>query len=173
MNSGQEIITIVDSENNEIDQVSRAEMRARNLIHRATYILLFNSRGDLFVQKRTQTKDIYPGHYEIAAGGVVLAGESYELSARRELAEELGVECEELTHLFDHFHDDGGNRVWGRVFSCIHDGPMRLQEEEVESGEFMKPENVAGMSRKYPFCPDGLDILNRVLAENLMPSSGK
>ncbi|MEA3547047.1 MAG: NUDIX domain-containing protein [Thermodesulfobacteriota bacterium] len=173
MNSSQEIITIVDRENNEIDQVTRAEMRAKNLIHRATYILVFNSRSELFVQKRTKSKDIYPGHYEIASGGVVLAGESYELSARRELAEELGVQCKELTHLFDHFHDDGKNRVWGRIFSCTHDGPMQLQKEEVESGEFMKLENVSDMARKYPFCPDGIDVLNRVLADNLIPASQK
>lgn len=169
MDTHQEKITIVDEDDNEIDQVTRAEMRARNLIHRATYILVFNRQGDLFVQKRTPSKDIYPGYYEIAAGGVVLAGESYERSAERELEEELGVKSHTLNLLFDSFYDDGKNRVWGRVFTCIYDGPMQLQEEEVESGEFMKIENVLAMMQTHPFCPDGIGILYRVIAENLPP----
>ena len=163
MNSSQEQVIIVDEKNNEIGQASRATMRAEKLIHRATYILVFNSHGELFVQKRTVTKDIYPSYYEIAAGGVVLAGESYELSAKRELKEELGVESDDLTCLFDHFHDDTNNRVWGRVFSCKHDGPMHLQEAEVESGSFMAIEDLLTMIQSQPFCPDGIAILYRVL----------
>lgn len=163
MDPSREQVIIVDENNNEVDQVSRATMRVGNLIHRATYILVFNSRGELFVQKRTTTKDIYPGYYEIAAGGVVLAGESYELSAKRELKEELGVDSDNLTHLFDNFHDDGNNRVWGRVFSCTYDGPMQLQEEEVESGNFMKTEDILSMIQSQPFCPDGIAILYQVL----------
>ncbi|MBC8318250.1 MAG: NUDIX domain-containing protein [Desulfobulbaceae bacterium] len=163
-----EKITIADEDNNEINQVTRAEMRAGNLIHRATYILVFNSLGYLFVQKRTQSKDIYPGHYEIAAGGVVLAGESYELSAQRELQEELGIKSTALRPLFDNFYDDGQNRVWGRVFACSYNGPLELQETEVESGEFMKIENVLAMMETHPFCPDGIGILKRILDEGLV-----
>jgi isopentenyldiphosphate isomerase len=171
MDPSQEKIIIVDEHNNEIDQVTRATMRARTLIHRATYILVFNSQGKLFVQKRTATKDIYPSHYEIAAGGVVLAGESYELSATRELYEELGIESESLTRLFDNFYDDGNNRVWGRVFACTYDGPMQLQKEEVESGEFMTINTILEMMKTHPFCPDGRDILNRVMKENMIPDT--
>lgn len=163
MDTSQEIVAIVDENNREIGRTTRAEMRTRCLIHRATYILVFNSRNQLFVQKRTDTKDIYPGFYEIAAGGVVLAGESYEDSARRELQEELGVAADNLSHLFDHYHDDGKNRVWGRVFSCFHNGPFRLQEEEVASGEFKDMEEVQAMMREKPFCPDGVYILRRYL----------
>ncbi len=165
MKSSEEIITIVDENNNETGNAARSEMREKNLIHRATYILVFNSMGDLFVQKRTETKDIYPGHYEIAAGGVVLAGESYEISARRELQEELGIDGIQLTNLFDNFYDDGSNRVWGRIFSCVYDGPMELQAEEVESGEFMPLEAILAMMNDKPFCPDGIDILLKMLGK--------
>ncbi|NIR17298.1 MAG: NUDIX domain-containing protein, partial [Desulfobacterales bacterium] len=71
------------------------------LPHRATYILVFNSGGELYVQKRTQTKDVFPGYYDVAAGGVVLAGESYEEGAVRELLEELGIRGTPLEELFD------------------------------------------------------------------------
>ncbi|MEJ2236291.1 MAG: NUDIX domain-containing protein, partial [Syntrophobacterales bacterium] len=85
MGSADEVVIIVDEENNEVGAVPRHEMRAGRLPHRATYILVFNSRGELFLQKRTQTKDVFPGYYDVAAGGVVLAGESYEGGAGREL----------------------------------------------------------------------------------------
>lgn len=159
MDSSKELIVIVDENNVELKPRTRAEMRAENLIHRATYILVFNSKGELFVQKRTAVKDIYPSHYEIAAGGVVAAGESYEESAKRELKEELGIDKDDLIFHFDNFYDTPTNRVWGRVFSCTYDGPMHLQEEEVESGEFMPVSSVLSMIKKKPFCPDGIDIL--------------
>ena len=77
-NPRNEIVQIVDENNTEIAAVARWMMREQKLIHRASYILVFNQAEDLFVQKRTTTKDVYPGYYDVAAGGVVLAGESYE-----------------------------------------------------------------------------------------------
>lgn len=161
MDPGNEIVTIVDEHNVVIGEVSRKVMRAGRLIHRATYILVFNNRGDLFVHKRTATKDIYPSHYDIAAGGVVLAGESYEESAARELAEELGIREAALTGLFDFFYEDAGNRVWGRAFSCTHDGPVTLQEAEVESGSYLPLPEVLRLAAQEPFTPDGLELLSR------------
>lgn len=157
---GDEVVAICDAENRVIGQASRREMRRRNLIHRASYILVFNSQGHIFVQKRTASKDLYPGYYDIAAGGVVLAGESYEESARRELQEELGVTAE-LECLGDTFFADERNQVWGRVFRCRHDGPFVLQETEVESGEFMDPAAIL-TANGANFTPDGLIILAKI-----------
>ncbi|MEN8760379.1 MAG: NUDIX domain-containing protein, partial [Desulfobacterales bacterium] len=86
----EEIVTIVDEENRVVGAAPRSRMRGDGLPHRATYILVFNDEGEIFVQKRTTGKDIYPGYYDVATGGVVLAGESYDDAAMRELAEELG-----------------------------------------------------------------------------------
>ena len=162
MNPEDEIIVIVDENDNEAGSATRLEMRIKKLIHRASYVLVFNNRGELFVQKRTTTKDIYPGYYDVAAGGVVLAGESYIDSADRELFEELGIRAP-LVFRFDHFHDDSENRVWGRIFTCVHDGPMTLQEAEVERGEFMAIGDVLRMSIEKPFTPDGIEILHKCL----------
>jgi len=159
----QEEVVIVDELNREIGRTSRSRMRADKLIHRASYILVRNGGGELFVQQRTLTKDVYPGFYDVAAGGVVQAGESYEESARRELLEELGI-TGELCHRFDHFHDGIDNRVWGRIFTCRHEGPMRLQPEEVADGFFLGVEEVIRMSERQPFTPDGIEILRRCLS---------
>jgi isopentenyldiphosphate isomerase len=167
INPRDEIVLIVDKDNTEAGTAPRHEMRARGLCHRASYILVFNSRGELFVQKRTMLKDIYPGYYDVAAGGVVLADESYDESARRELHEELGIQNVSLAALFTFYYEEGKNKVWGRVYSCIHDGKLVLQAEEVASGFFAFPEKVLQISAEEPFTPDGLYVLQRYLKEKV------
>ena len=159
MGSEEELVIIVDEENNKIGTTHRWEMRANHLTHRATYILVFNSQGELFVQKRTQAKDVFPGYYDVAAGGVVLAGETYEDGAERELAEELGITETVLTKLFDFYYKDDHIRLWGRAFSCVYDGQMVLQEEEIESGKFVHVDEVFVLAESEPFTPDCLQVL--------------
>jgi 8-oxo-dGTP pyrophosphatase MutT (NUDIX family) len=163
MSPADELVLIVDRDNRELGAAPRRQMRAQGLAHRAAYVLVFNSRGELFVEKRTPTKDIYPGCYDPAAGGVVLAGESYEQSAERELQEELGIGGIPLTPLFDFFFEEGTCRVWGRAFRCTWDGEVRLQPEEVESGEFLAPEEILCRAQTEPFTPDGLYVVRRYL----------
>ena len=167
----EEIVTIVDVENNVVGSAPRSRMRADGLPHRATYILVFNSEGLLFVQKRTTTKDIYPGYSDVATGGVVLSGESYETAALRELEEELGIQGVPLKAHFDFYHDLAGNRVWGRVYSCVHDGRMKLQEEEVESGAFYSIQEIFEHSCNEPYTPDGIYALRRYLAQGKSSTS--
>ena len=124
---------------------------------------MFNSRGELCVQKRTDTKDVFPGYYDIAAGGVVLAGEAYEAGARRELAEEVGISGVPLAHHFVFHYADDYTRVWGSVFTCVYDGALLLQKEEVESASFMPLEAVRSHAERAPYTPDGLYVLRRYM----------
>ncbi len=139
-NPSNEIIYHVDPEDIVIGSVTRRVMREKGLCHRVTYLLVFNSAGELLVQTRTMDKDWCPGFQDFAAGGVVLAEESYELSAHRELKEELGITAN-LTPHFDIYFEDSvtasSSKSWGRVFSCIDDGPFNLQPEEVAAVEFI------------------------------------
>lgn len=161
-----EIVLIVDNDNTEIAAVPRRIMREQKLIHRASYILVFNRKGKLFVHKRTMTKDVYPGYYDIAAGGVVLAGESYGEAAERELEEELGIEKVTLSPCFDHYFEDETNKVWGRIFRCQHEGPFILQKEEIDSGGFMDVMQVLNASEDMLFTPDGIEILQKMYSSD-------
>ncbi len=136
----EEIATIIDLADNVVAGRPRPEIRVHGLTYRVTYILVFNHAGEVLIQERTAIKDWCPGRYDMAAGGIIQFDESYDLSAKRELEEELGI-TPALTAEFDLFYDDLiapiKNRNWGRVYSCCHEGPFRLQPEEVASARFV------------------------------------
>ena len=152
----------MDEHNNVWEPHRGGQMRAQRLPHRSTYILVFNAQGALYVQKRTMTKDVFPGYYDPAAGGVVLAGESYEESAQRELYEEMGIRDVPLTPLFTFYFADERTRVWGRVFTCVYEGALVLQPEEVESGNLPVAE-ILRRPQTAPYTPDGMYVLRRHL----------
>jgi len=163
MGAADEVVVIVDQDNHIVGAAPRREMRAKRLAHRSTYILVFNSRGELYIQKRTLTKDVFPGYYDVAAGGVVLVGESYEQGAARELEEEMGIRGVPLNRLFDFYFENEHTRVWGGAFSCVYDGVVVLQEEEVESGAFVPVGDVLRCAKTQPYTPDGIYVLQRYL----------
>ena len=179
----EEQVTLVDEHNAVTGSAPRSVMRRDGLPHRATYVLVFNEAGDVFVQRRTGTKDIFPGYLDICAGGVVQAGESYDESAERELQEELGIAGIPLTPLFEFFYAEQRNRVHGRAYRCVYEGPMKLQEEEVESGEFIAPAQIIERAATQCVTPDSLYVLTRFLkhtgtqapftSRNRKPDSGR
>lgn len=160
----EEIVYIVDRRDNVIGQAPRSTMREQGLLHRVTYVFVFHPDGRLLVQKRTRSKDLYPGYYDLAAGGVVCVGESYEESARREAREELGITTPLQSH-FKFFFEEENNQCWGKVFSCVHPGPFDLQVEEVESSEFVELDRVV-QGEFTPVTPDTLAVLRRYLGGN-------
>ena len=121
--SSAELVDVVDAQDRVVGRASRGEVRARRLRHRATYLLVFNGRGELFIHLRTADKDIYPSYWDVAVGGVVGAGESYDDGARRELAEEVGIRDAVPEALFDFAHEDERNCVNGRVYASSGRAP--------------------------------------------------
>ena len=157
----EEIVSIVDCANRVVGELPRPQMRRQGEMYRVTHILVFNAAGEILVQRRTDGKDQYPGLLDLAAGGVVLAGESYEQSAARELEEELGVSAPLTAHFDLWFEDAVGatpKRSWGRVFTCTHDGPFSLQASEVVSAEFMPVEDALALDAEM-VTPDSRQAL--------------
>ncbi len=161
--SDAEQIAWVDADDQLLGALARAELRERGLIGRGTYILLFNSAGELCVHRRTLSKAIYPGYWDVAAGGMVQADESYAESAARELEEELGVSGVPLAEHEHFFFDQPGNRLWCAVFSAVWDGPLRLQPEEVLEARFVPVDQALRETLEKPYCPDSLAALKRYL----------
>jgi 8-oxo-dGTP pyrophosphatase MutT (NUDIX family) len=124
--------------------------------------MVVGAEEKLFVQQRAAGKDLYPGLYEPGCAGVVLVGESYEQTARRELAEELGIKDVVLHFAFDFYQETGVNRVWGRVFCCRWQSDVLLQDEEVAWGGFMGQAEIAELQAQHVLTPDGMHIISRL-----------
>jgi 8-oxo-dGTP pyrophosphatase MutT (NUDIX family) len=101
-------------------------MRAQILPHRATFVVVEHpDTNNFYVQKRTLTKDVFPGFFDPCPGGVVQADEPDSLlSATREIEEEMGITGVQLTHLFNAYYDDQSVKLWCHVFHTMYKGDL-------------------------------------------------
>src|SRR5471030_73521 len=166
-----EWVDIVNEENEVIAQASRQQMRAQCLRHRASYIVVHDGMGKILVQRRTATKDFYPGYLDATAGGVVQAGENMLESARREAEEELGIAGVPFAEHGSFYFENEHCRVWGSLFSCVSHGPFALQAEEVEAVKWLRPEEIT--VRCDEFTPDSLKALSLWMSRNNQQRYGK
>ena len=161
--SDLERVAWVDEEDRLLGALPRAELRENGRIGRGTFVLLFNSAGELCVHRRTLSKALYPGFWDVTAGGMVGPDEDYAEAAARELHEELGISGVALHEHGRFFFDEPGNRLWGAVFSAVSDQPLVLQAEEVLEARFMAPQDALAHSRHESYCPDSLQALRLFL----------
>lgn len=160
-----ELIVLVNEQDEPTGTGVRKEMRAHRLIHRVTCVFVLNSRGDIFVQKRSAAKDYCPSHFDPGAGGVVGARDGTLLeSAQREVEEELGVPATTpLTPLGKIYCEDARVRCWCYLFECVFDGPITFNDGEVVSGEFVPREQIHGHMGANRYTPDGEACLRHYL----------
>lgn len=154
--SSGEWVDVVDENDRVVGRATRADVRAGNLRHRACYVLVRDDEGRHFIHQRTATKDVFPSYYDMMAGGVLAAGESYAIAASREVGEELGVPALDLREVGGLVYEDATNRVVGRVFECRVVPPLRLQLEEIVGGEWVTADALERMLQQRDFCPDSV-----------------
>ena len=109
-------------------------------MHRAVHILVFNQRGELFLQKRSMSKDENPGLWDSSAAGHVDSGEDYLHCAKREIEEELGIVTDRPMQTLFKLHASmrTGNEHC-MVYRYEFDGPLVLQAEEIDEVAWIDP----------------------------------
>jgi isopentenyldiphosphate isomerase len=162
--AGAELVDVVDEDDRVLRQVTRAEMRRDNLLHRVVAIACLDSAGRIYLHRRTHTKDLFPGLYDVFTAGCVAAGESYAEAARRELAEELGIVGPEPVPLFRHRYEGAETRSHTQVFRVLWDGPIVHQPSEVAWGEFRTRKELEANREGLVLVPDGAQLFVRYLA---------
>jgi 16S rRNA (adenine1518-N6/adenine1519-N6)-dimethyltransferase len=147
----QELLDVVNDRDEVIAQTTRGEIHQRDLMHRAVHIFVFNPDGELYLQKRSQTKDRYPGCYDSSASGHLDAGETYDACARRELREELGLEADaSLMWLFK--LPASAETDWDHIafYTWQTDATPQPNPQEIESGRFHTLAEVVAMVQANP-----------------------
>jgi isopentenyldiphosphate isomerase len=130
-----EIFDVVNERDEVIGHLARKEVHRQGLKHRAVHVLIFNARGEIFLQKRSLKKDNHPGVWDSSASGHLDCGEDYDACAIREVGEELGVELAsppKRVLRIDACEETGQEFVW--VYRTEHEGPFTLHPEEIETG---------------------------------------
>ena len=161
MEPADERVDVVDLDDRVIGVATRREMRVRNLRHRCAEILVLNGAGEIYVHRRTETKDVYPGMYDMVVGGVLASGESWDEGAARELAEETGINGVPLQFLLSHVFDGPQERAMMRLYEVTWNGSVTPQAEEIAWGAFVAQGELDRMMGELEFCPDSLEIFER------------
>ncbi len=159
MEPKEELVDVVDDDDCVIATVTRAAMRAQRLQHRAVSIAVLGSDGRLLLHRRSDDKDLWPGMWDMAAGGVVAAGETYEQAAQRELLEELGVAAGALEFLGEGRYVDESVAMLGRGYVTVHDGPFEFTDGEIAEVRWATRDELAEMLQTEQFVPDNVALL--------------
>ena len=137
-----EFFYVVDEDDNVIGKASREDCHSnRKLIHRSVYVFVLNNKGEIFIQRRSMKKDLYPGFYTASATGHVNYGENYDEAAERELREELGIEAP-LRRLGRVKSFSETEREISMIYVCRYDGPIRFNRKEISEGFYMSMEDI-------------------------------
>tara|TARA_R100000027_G_scaffold38198_2_gene28176 strand:- start:3738 stop:4259 length:522 start_codon:yes stop_codon:yes gene_type:complete len=144
---------VVDENDRVIGKETRGEVHRKKLLHRAIHVFVFNSSGQLYLQKRSATKDTAPNRWVSSCSGHVDSGEDYETAARRELGEELGIdgnsaELEEIRAV-DAVRETGHEFV--RLYQILrYDGAIIPDPAEVSDGIWKKPDEIEEWIARAP-----------------------
>jgi isopentenyl-diphosphate delta-isomerase type 1 len=158
-----ELFNVVDAQDRVIGIAPRGEVHAKNLLHRATHVMVHDAAGRLFLQRRSPGKDTFPGCWDSSCSGHLDAGEDYPAAARRELGEEIGWHdaslplrplvkleaCAETGHEFIQVY------LLGPVA-----GPFDLNPAEISEGRWFAPGEIDTLLREHPqFVASALRLL--------------
>jgi isopentenyldiphosphate isomerase len=156
---GSELVEEVDVAGGVVRTVTRAQMRAERLRHRSVFIAVINDDGEVLVHRRSETKDLWPGYWDIAVGGVVAAGEEWDSAAHREVREEVGIEGATLTLISTGAYEDDMVRLHARMYMTRHNGPFTFPDGEVVEARWLAARDLMEWLSAKPFLPDSLALV--------------
>lgn len=152
--NNEEIFPVVDPSGTVVGQATRGECHGGSmLLHPVVHLHVFNSRGELYLQKRPAWKDIQPGRWDTAVGGHVDYGETIAEALRREVREELGITefTSEAVAVYEFRSERERELVY--VYRAVCDGPVR-PSDELDGGRFWSPQEIRENLGNGTFTPN-------------------
>ncbi len=131
MDNQQELFTIVDEKDTILTYRTRYDCHNDpSLIHRSAKILLYVDDDHVWLQKRSEQKDLFPGFYTLSASGHVNKGETYERAIQREMMEEIGIKTQ-ATHVKTFIVRLDQESEMVALFTGKYNGEFQINRDEV------------------------------------------
>jgi isopentenyl-diphosphate Delta-isomerase len=135
-----EHVILVDEFDNAIGTMEKLEAHQKGILHRAFSVLLFNSKGEILLQKRAIGKYHSGGLWTNTCCSHPLPGESMQEATRRKLIQEMGIDLKpDFAYKFIYKTNLDDNLIeheYDHVFIGTHDGDPIINDEEVEDWKF-------------------------------------
>jgi isopentenyldiphosphate isomerase/intracellular septation protein A len=134
---GEEWFDLVDQEGRITGRAPRSAVHGNpDLLHPVVHLHVFHKNGQLYLQKRSKSKDVQPGKWDTAVGGHVHAGEEVPAALKREAEEELGIKRDTFQPLYRYVMRNDYESELVYTFRIIHNGPFRINRDEIDFGRF-------------------------------------
>jgi len=144
MGKSKELLEVVNHKGEVVNILPRDRIHGDpSLIHRVVHAFIFNTKGDLLLQKRSMNKDVAPGKWDTSVGGHLDPGEDPLTATIREMKEELGIRIEEPKFLYTYIHTNSYETELVFTYLCIYEGEMYFNPEEIDEVKFWTLREIA------------------------------
>jgi isopentenyl-diphosphate delta-isomerase len=164
--SDDEILEIINEQGRVLGAVTKREAEENNHLTQNVLVFIFTPNGNIWIQKRPITKRHFPGLWDISVCGGIIQGETADMSAQRELREEMGITCE--LYFVEKFLNEfpGGDTLIRRKLSHIFIGmsdQKPVVSEEVDEFKYLTYHDLKKEIESSPknFVPSFLLELNK------------
>jgi len=163
----EEWFDIVTPEGKIVGRAPRSAVHGNpQLLHPVVHVQILNSRGEIFLQKRVDNKEIQPGKWDTAVGGHVSSGETIEHALRREAEEELGISMADFKPLFRYVMRNEIESELVHGFLLVDDGPFYPDPKEISEARFWQIAEIEANLGQGVFTPNfeqEYQLLKRIL----------
>lgn len=161
----EEMFPIVTELGEIVGAATRAECHSGSkLLHPVVHLHVYNSKGELYLQKRPDWKDIQPGRWDTAVGGHIDLGECVEEALHREVKEELGITFEKAEALTPYVFASECERELVNPFRLVYDEPI-IPSVETDGGRFWTEEEIRDALGKGILTPNFEQEYERLLKD--------